>query len=112
MVLTSSKNGNVVIVEVHEDINFENTRELKTYVRQMIDKEQSVNFIINLKPVSFIDSSGLGTLVSLLALLRKVNGQMKLVGINQTMDELFKLTRLDAFFEIYSNTQDALDSFL
>ena len=111
MVLTSSKNGNVVIVDVHDDINFENTRELKTYVQQMIDQEHSVNFIINLKLVNFIDSSGLGTLVSLLALLKKINGQMKLVGINETIDELFKLTRLNDFFEIYSNNQDALDSF-
>lgn len=112
MVLISDKKGDIVSVSIQGDINFENARELKNYIQKIIDDDHAVKYIINLKLVNFIDSSGLGTLVSLLTLLKKINGNLKLVGINENIEELFKLTRLNDFFEIYDSNQDALNSFL
>ncbi len=110
MIITSERMNDVLVVTVHEDINFENTKDLKNYIQKYMDEEHIGNYIIDLEHVGFIDSSGLGTLVSLLTMLKKRNGGLKLTGINENIEELFKLTRLNDFFDIYDHTELALEA--
>lgn len=70
-----------------------------------------VNIILNLKDVSDIDSTGLGTLVFGLARLRKTGGRLALVNLNRSHLELFLLTRLAIAFEFFEDEQDAVNSF-
>src|SRR5690242_21089752 len=70
-----------------------------------------VNIILNLKDVSEIDSTGLGTLVFGLARLRKAGGRLALVNLNRSHLELFLLTRLAIAFEFFEDEQDAVNSF-
>jgi anti-sigma B factor antagonist len=67
--------------------------------------------VLNLKDVSEIDSTGLGTLVFGLARLRKAGGRLALVNLNRSHLELFLLTRLAIAFEFYEDEQDAVNSF-
>ncbi len=70
-----------------------------------------VNIVLNLKEVSAIDSTGLGTLVFGLARLRKAGGRLALVNLNRSHLELFLLTRLAIAFEFFTDEQDAVNSF-
>jgi anti-sigma B factor antagonist len=70
-----------------------------------------VNIILNLKDTSEIDSTGLGTLVFVLARLRKAGGQLALVNINRAHLRLFVLTRLAIAFEFFDEEHDAVNSF-
>jgi anti-sigma B factor antagonist len=70
-----------------------------------------VNVILNLKEVSEIDSTGLGTLVFGLARLRKAGGRLALLNVNRTHLKLFLLTRLAIAFEFFDDEQDAVNSF-
>ena len=70
-----------------------------------------VNIILNLRDVSDIDSTGLGTLVFGLARLRKAGGRLALVNLNRSHLELFLLTRLAIAFEFFEDEQDAVNSF-
>jgi anti-sigma B factor antagonist len=70
-----------------------------------------VNIILNLRQVSEIDSTGLGTLVFGLARLRKAGGRLALVNLDRSHLELFLLTRLAIAFEFFADVQDAVDSF-
>jgi len=70
-----------------------------------------VNIIVNLKDVSNIDSTGLGTLVFGLARLRKTGGRLALVNLNRAHLELFLLTKLAIAFEFFDDEQDAVNSF-
>ena len=70
-----------------------------------------VNIVLNLKDVSHIDSTGLGTLVFGLARLRKSGGRLALVNLNKSHLELFLLTRLAIAFELFDDEQDAVNSF-
>jgi|SRR5579871_66302 len=69
-----------------------------------------VNIILNLKDVSDIDSTGLGTLVGL-ARLRKAGGRLALVNLDRAHLELFLLTKLAIAFEFFDDEQDAVNSF-
>jgi anti-sigma B factor antagonist len=70
-----------------------------------------VNIILNLKDVTEIDSTGLGTLVFGLARLRKAGGRLALVNLNQAHLELFLLTRLAIAFEFFDEEHEAINSF-
>jgi anti-sigma B factor antagonist len=70
-----------------------------------------VNIILNLKDVSDIDSTGLGTLVFGLARLHKAGGRLALVNLNRSHLELFLLTKLAIAFEFFEDEQDAVNSF-
>jgi anti-sigma B factor antagonist len=70
-----------------------------------------VNIVLNLKDVSEIDSTGLGTLVFGLARLRKAGGRLALVNLNRSHLELFLLTKLAIAFEFFDDEQAAVNSF-
>ena len=70
-----------------------------------------VNIVLNLKDVSEIDSTGLGTLVFGLARLRRSGGRLALANLNRSHLELFLLTKLAIAFEFFEDEQDAVNSF-
>jgi anti-sigma B factor antagonist len=70
-----------------------------------------INFVLNLKEVSHLDSTGLGTLVFMLARLRKAGGNLALANLNRAHLELLQLTSLTMVFEVYQDAQDAVNSF-
>jgi anti-sigma B factor antagonist len=70
-----------------------------------------VNIVLNLREVTEIDSTGLGTLVFGLARLRKAGGRLALANLNPSHLKLFLLTRLAIAFEFFADEQEAIDSF-
>jgi len=70
-----------------------------------------VNIVLNLKDVSEIDSTGLGTLVFGLARLRKAGGRLALLNLNRSHLQLFLLTKLAIAFAFFEDEQDAVNSF-
>jgi anti-sigma B factor antagonist len=69
------------------------------------------NLVLNLKEVDYIDSTGLGALVICATSLRKAGGNMKLVNLNRRNIELLVMTKLATVFEIFTDEQDAVNSF-
>lgn len=67
--------------------------------------------VLNLRKVSFIDSSGLGMLVLLHTNLARKGGGLKLLHLSQRHLELLILTKLTEVFEIFDDEQDAINSF-
>ena len=80
---------------------------------RMVALHQSgkVNIVLNLKEVSDIASTGLGTLVFGLARLRQAGGRLALVNLNQSHLELLQLTKLAIAFEFFDDEQEAVNSF-
>ena len=59
----------------------------------------------------YIDSSGLGVLVSLSKKIREQGGDLRLAGLNEDLQSLFELTKLDTLFAIFPGTAEALPGF-
>jgi anti-anti-sigma factor len=69
------------------------------------------NVLLNLEHVEYIDSTGLGAMVICFTSLRKAGGALKLVNPNKRNVELLLLTKLHTIFEVFSDEQDAVNSF-
>jgi anti-sigma B factor antagonist len=74
-------------------------------------KTGSVNLILNLQNVAYIDSTGLGALVMCATSLRKQGGNMKLLNLNKRNVELLIMTKIATVFDLFADEQDAVNSF-
>jgi anti-sigma B factor antagonist len=69
------------------------------------------NVVLNMEHVDYIDSTGLGALVIVATSLRKNGGNVKLLNLNRRNIELLVMTKLATVFEIFSDEQDAVNSY-
>ncbi|HWN09961.1 MAG TPA: STAS domain-containing protein [Pyrinomonadaceae bacterium] len=74
--------------------------------------EQKKMILLNLTGVTFIDSCGFGELVASQISVENAGGEIKLVGLTDTLHELFSVTRLLQVFDVYQNEADALQNFV
>lgn len=80
--------------------------EFENKVKNLIN-EGHTTIILDLSNVGFLDSSGLGAIVSSFQALNG-QGEFILCGVQGAVASLFKLTRMDKIFKIYANLEDAL----
>ena len=76
-----------------------------------LTKAGSVNVILNLQHIAYIDSTGLGALVMCATSLRKQGGNMKLLNLNRRNIELLVMTKITTVFDLFTDEQDAVNSF-
>ena len=70
--------------------------------------ESKRHFVLNLSGVDYIDSSGLGQLISIWTSIRSKTGHMTILQPTKRVQRLFDITRLDTVFEILDNESDAI----
>jgi len=73
--------------------------------------EKKMLILLNLAGVTFIDSCGLGELVASQVSVENKGGEIKLVGLTETLRELLTVTRLLTVFDVYENEADAIQTF-
>jgi anti-sigma B factor antagonist len=67
--------------------------------------------LLNLGDVTYIDSAGLGALISSYTTTRRESGQLKLVNLTRRIQDLLAITKLITVFDTYDDEQTALESF-
>lgn len=104
------RDNDLLTVAVDGQLVVGNRQELKQLVLDEV--EQGVRrVLIDFSDGGYIDSSGLGALVSLNKRLREQGGELRLAGLNDDLRTLFELTRLDTLFHLYGTRTDALVGF-
>lgn len=89
--------------------NFDSTIS-KTFKGQVIDliNQGNIHFVLNLANVDFIDSSGLGTIISLLKTIALQNGNIVLCEAKTPVINLLNLTRMNRVFQMFPSEKEAL----
>lgn len=110
MDISSRARGEIVILDISGEIDLYNAPEIKDIINKLIEQKK-YNVIINLKEVTYIDSSGIGALISSLSNLKKYQGALKIINVFASVKKVFELTKLTSFFEIYDSEDEALNSY-
>ncbi|WP_053334483.1 STAS domain-containing protein [Gemmatimonas phototrophica] len=97
----------IAIVTVDGQLVVTNRQEFKQTILDAVEQGARL-VVVDFTTSGYIDSSGLGALVSLSRRLRDAGGDLRLVGLNEDLRTLFELTRLDALFPLYATRADAL----
>jgi anti-sigma B factor antagonist len=103
--------GDVQILDCSGKITLgEGTMMVRNTVRDIL-KNNGKKIILNLADVNYIDSSGIGELVSTYTTVTNNGGQLKLLNLTKKIQELLAITKLLTVFQVFENEQAAVASF-
>jgi anti-sigma B factor antagonist len=88
----------------------EGSATLRQMIRDLLNKGQK-KILLNLADVNYIDSSGIGELVSGFTTVKNQGGELKLLHLTKKVHELLLITKLYTVFDVHSDEKTALRSF-
>jgi anti-sigma B factor antagonist len=97
------------VIDVSGEVDMYNAHRLKEVVHGLLEKHVGV-FILNLKKVTYIDSSGIGALLSINATLSQGGMAFRIVNVARPVMRVIELTRLVGFLPIESTELEAIES--
>ncbi len=107
---TTSVGNDVTVVRVEGQLIVGNRQELKAVVDQALE-QGARKLVIDCTDTGYIDSSGLGALVTMARKAREHGGELRLAGLNDDLRSLFSLTKLDTLFVIGTSVDEMLEGF-
>ena len=110
MAFSVRKDGDTCVVAVEGQLIVGNRQELKQRVLDELERGER-KLLVDFGQTGYIDSSGLGVLVSLSKKIREQGGELRLANLNDDLKTLFELTKLDTLFQIADTRERALESF-
>ncbi|HEY2109429.1 MAG TPA: STAS domain-containing protein [Candidatus Dormibacteraeota bacterium] len=103
--------NDVAIIDFSGKITLgEGSSTLRRTIKELIDKGHR-KIVLNLYDVDYIDSSGIGELVSGYTTVRNASGELKLLHLTKRVHDLLQITRLFTVFDVQSDEDTALRSF-
>jgi anti-sigma B factor antagonist len=108
MVLNPRRLDDVVILDLSGRITMgEGTLVLRQHIQKLLAGGNR-KFLLNLADVDYIDSSGLGELVTSFTTVRNQGGQLKLLNLTRRVQDLLQITKLLTVFEVFNSEAEAL----
>jgi anti-sigma B factor antagonist len=104
--IRTDRDGSVCTVALEGEVDVYTAPRLKAQLVELIDAG-CVDVIVDLEKVVFIDSSGLGVLVSALRRAREKDGAVRIVCTRDSVLKIFRITGLDKVFPIFSDASEA-----
>ena len=103
--------GDVTVLDMSGKITIgEGSVALRAAIRRLLE-EGKKRILLNLAGISYVDSSGIGELVSSYTAINKEGGQLKLLNLTQKIQDLLTITKLLTVFDVYDSEAEALNSF-
>ena len=99
----------IIVLEIAERLDTASVTAFKNDVQGVL--ETSVGLVFDLSKTAFIDSTGLGALVSLLKTCNQLKVKLYLVGLTPQVRQIFELTRLYRLFDIFDTVAQAQADF-
>jgi anti-sigma B factor antagonist len=84
--------------------------QIKERIRDLLSDGQR-KILLNLGDVSYIDSAGLGALISSYATVKREGGHLKLVNLTKRVQDLLAITKLITVFDTFDSEKEAVDSY-
>jgi anti-sigma B factor antagonist len=109
--ITERQAGDVTILDLDGKVTIgEGSVALRSTIRRVLGEGKN-KILLNLGRVGYIDSSGIGELVSSFTAVNKEGGTLKLLNLTEKIQDLLAITKLLTVFDVFENEGEALSSF-
>ncbi|MCU0239090.1 MAG: STAS domain-containing protein [Pyrinomonadaceae bacterium] len=109
--ITERQAGDVTILDMDGKVTIgEGSVALRNKIRSLLG-EGKKKILFNMSGVGYVDSSGIGELVSSFTAVNKEGGTLKMLNLTQKIQDLLAITKLLTVFDVYENEGEALSSF-
>lgn len=108
MQLSHNMKDEVCILSVEGNIALDGVNDVKSYIKPFLNDETVKGIVVNFENVNFIDSSGIGLIVSAFKTLQQRDAKLALCLLSKKNQEIFSMTRLDKILNIYSSEEEAI----
>jgi len=109
--MTIRQVGDVTMIDAAGRITLgEGSSTFRDTIKDLVGKGQK-NIVVNLADISYIDSSGIGEMVSGFTTVTNAGGQLKLLKLTKRIQDLLQITKLYTVFEVFDDEAAALASF-
>jgi anti-sigma B factor antagonist len=103
--------GGVIVVDLDGRITLgDGSSLLRDLIRENLNRGHK-KLVLNLSAISYLDSTGLGELVSGYRLVKSQGGELKLLNLNKKVSDLLQVTKLYAVFDVHNDEAQAVASF-
>lgn len=111
MKIVEAEDRGVIVIRIEGDmVGGPAARQLTERLREHISDEKR-NFLVDMAGISWMNSSGLGTLMGGLSTVRNAGCSLKLLHVNEKILNLLRITRLSSLFETFEDEEEAIASF-
>lgn len=112
MGIRQREDGSVLIIELEGELmGGQESDTFRTMIDEAIRKEMN-KVIVNMEKVTWMNSSGLGMLMSALTSLRSSGGDLKLANMTERVRRPIQITRLDTVFEEFDSVDEAIKTYV
>ena len=105
-----NRNG-LAVCHIEGEIDINTSPGIKKSIDKLLQAKTS-RIVVNLSKVTYVDSSGLATLVEILKNMRSYGGRLRLTNLLPKVKSLFEITKLEKLFEIMADEQEAISNFI
>ena len=110
MQIETKKMEGVTVLHVKGNLDADSVASFKKTAYKLVE-EGCHRLVLDCSHLDFVDSMGLGAMISLLRRVRTHKGDLKVAGLNQEVRSVFEITRLHHLFEISNDSKTAVERF-
>lgn len=108
--ISEEKKGEIDVLRLEGRLDAASAKDIKSKINELV-KNSRANIVMDLAGINFIDSTGLGCMVSCLRTVSQKGGDIKVAGLQAQVRAIFELTRLHRIFQIFDDADTALRNF-
>jgi len=108
--IQEEKTNDVTVCKLGGEVNINTSPQLRKAFDDIIRREDK-KVLVDFSGVSYIDSSGLATLIEMFQRLKKIGGRLRFACLDAKVKNIFEITKLHKLFEIFENCETALKDF-
>ncbi|MFW5873581.1 MAG: STAS domain-containing protein [Bacillota bacterium] len=97
------------ILQIDGEVIFENSNQVKEEAKEIIKEKEINHLIIDLSSTTYLDSSGIGVILSLFKFMRDSNGKLIIANPNDKVKRVFEVTKLNQILDIYNDINKAIE---
>ncbi len=102
--------GEVTVIESPERLDAVVASDFKAKISELV-RQNKYKLVIDLSKTKFMDSSGLGALVSRIAITKSNNGDIRVAAPQKYVLELLEITHLNKVLRVFDDVESAIDSY-